>query len=209
MKNIVISATKGSAPSMIKSMAVGKSVIDVKYNTCHESFCHGLTQNSDRINIAHTPARLELNADVGIWIYINPLNIKQICQRIVVLNFLYTDDPVWMNNNWCWTPQLHNRLAGPDWPKYSKLIIDYPTWCLNEICQVAYDLCKPWTVINPDYEIFIDSNEFFGPGNPTTMQRCFEQINCQLDLNFVKKWRKQNFKFWKDYESLFTWQVPT
>ena len=88
------------------------------------------------------------NPDIIIWVHINKKNITQICRRVVILDFLYAEDPEWQANDWCWTEAKHNRLKGPNWPSYSKIINDYPQWCLDEMCQVAYDRSRAWTKIS-------------------------------------------------------------
>jgi hypothetical protein len=213
MKKIVISATKGSGPSLVKSLAVGLTKIDSEYGTCHESWQHERTQNNDEITFTTHTADLdeiqkEFNPDITIQLYINPKNLVQICQRLVIVDFMYTQDNIWAKNGWCWSQAMHDQLAGPDWPTYSINIKDYPVWVRNEICQVAYDRSLPWTVKNPGFNFVIDSDELFGNSAPVTLLECFNSINCQINFDFINQWRKKNYKIWQGYNSLFSWTPP-
>lgn len=209
MKTIFISGAHGSGCSIVKSLLTGVKILDNEKGTCHESWNHGQTVNQDRVFFYHFFSRTDIvkmcDPDIVIWIYINEKNLLQICQRIVVLDFLYTNDKVWIEKDWCWTQRKHETLAGPDWPSYSKNIFDYPTWCLNEMCQVAYERCLPWTKVGPGADYIVDSNELFTDNQGSSLETILNDLKCPLDKSFLAAWQNKNKAIQDRYQDLFTW----
>jgi len=209
MKNIFISGAHGSACSLVKSLTTGIKIIDQRIGTCHESWTRNQTLNNDFIIFSHCYSYQSIkknwNPDVIIWIHINEKNITQICRRVVILDFLYAEDPEWLLKDWCWTEDKHNRLQGPSWPPYSKVITDYPQWCLDEMCQVAYDRSKAWTKISKYATYSIDTDELFGSSDPHTLSDTLESLNCSVDKDFLSQWKIKNNKIYEEYKNLFSW----
>lgn len=206
MKKICISSAFGTGNSLLKMLTFRDKIIDA-HGTCHESWNNNSTINNDYIHAVHLydwPTIVDkFSPDITVWLHINEKNIKQICQRIVVLEFLYardTDEYIF-----CWTRNKHNAIAGPDWPPFSTKINDYPTFCLDELCQVAYNRCSIWTQPNDSFTFQIDSDELFGQAEPVTINRWLSEINCELDLQFFETWKCIQQKLFLDYQSLFTW----
>jgi hypothetical protein len=209
MKTIFISGAHGSGCSLIKSMAVQSHAIDFTVGTCHESWNYEQTIRGDRIIFDHYYSyqyiKQHWNPDILVWVRVNKKNITQLCHRIVMLDFLYTADSSWIQKDWCWTQQKHDRIAGPDWPAYSITITDYPQWCLDEMCQVAYDRSYAWMGENVYSDYTIDSDELFGSAEPVSLSWCLHELGCSIDLNFLKTWQKTNTEIYNQYQSLFSW----
>jgi len=209
MKTIFISGAHGSGCSLIKSLAVQSKIIDPNLGTCHESWKYEQTSAGDRIVFDHYYSYQHIkqhwNPDIVIWLQINKNNITQLCHRIVILDFLYTTDPVWIQKDWCWTQEKHNRIAGPSWPAYSKIITDYPQWCLDEMCQVAYDRSQAWLGLNPHCDYVIDSDELFGSSDPITLSLCLKELGCLIDLEFLHSWQEKTKQLYSQYRDLFSW----
>lgn len=209
MKNIFISGAHGSACSLIKSLATTTRIIDQRVGTCHESWTSDQTTNNDLIMFSHCYSyqviKENWNPDAIIWIHINEKNITQICRRVVILDFLYIEDPGWMSKDWCWTKDKHDRLQGPDWPLYSNTISDYPQWCLDEMCKVAYDRIKPWTKVSKYATHVIDTDELFGSADTCTLSDTLKSINCSVDADFLNQWKIKNNKIYEQYQHLFSW----
>lgn len=104
-----------------------------------------------------------------------------------------------------WTEDKHNRLQGPSWPPYSRVITDYPQWCLDEMCQVAYDRSKAWTKISKYATYSIDTDELFGSSDPHTLSDTLESLNCSVDKDFLSQWKIKNNKIYEEYKNLFSW----
>jgi hypothetical protein len=211
MKTIFISGAHGSGCSLIKSMAVQSYKIDSAVGTCHESWNYEQTTHGDRIIFDHYYSyqyiKQQWNPDIVVWVQINKNNIAQLCHRIVMLDFLYTADPVWIQKDWCWTQQKHNRIAGPDWPSYSTTITNYPQWCLDEMCQVAYDRSQAWMGHNPHCDYVVDSDELFGSAEPVTLSLCLHELGCKIDLDFLNTWQQKNAEIYRQYRDLFSWTL--
>ena len=209
-KKIFISGAHGSAVSLVKSLAIGKTEIDNTRSTCHESWQLDWTQNKQRIVVNHTWKKDEIkkrwNPDVTIWLKIDSQNVEFICRRIVVLDFLYTNDPTWMERDWCWTPQKHQRLAGPDWPEYSTEISRYPSWCLDEMCQVAWERSRPWMQDRDDFDFVINSDELFGDSPRVSLQRCFENLGLTINHDDINRWKQKNLELFTPFFRMFTWK---
>lgn len=212
MTNIFISGAHGSGCSLIKSLATSSKIIDYKYGTCHESWTSDFTMNRDRIIFNHQPSYKTIkeiwNPDIIIWLHVNKKNITRLCRRIVILDFLYTNDHNWVEKDWCWTKKKHDTLAGPDWPAYSTILSNYPQWCLDEMCQVAYDRSKPWMTASKHATYVIDSDELFGLAPPTTLSNTLESLNCTVDKDFLSQWKIKNNEIYEEYKNLFSW-TPT
>jgi hypothetical protein len=208
-KKIFISGAHGSACSLLKSLAIGRVTIDSRYATCHESWTTNRTQKNDYIMFNHEPNRQKItekwNPEVTIWLKINVKNVETICKRIVILDFLYVNDSHWMLNDWCWSLQKHQRLAGPDWPVYSTQISDYPTWCLDEMCHVAWERSRPWLEDRNDFDYVIDTDELFGNSPRVMLEKCFGDLGLRIDHDAVDKWKQQNFDIFMPYMNMFTW----
>jgi hypothetical protein len=209
MKKIFISGAHGSACSLVKSLAIGNVQIDDKFATCHESWTINKTQNQQNICFNHTFDRKIIqknwNPDIAIWIKIADENITLICRRIVILDFVYTDDPQWVQNDWCWTTQKHQRLAGPDWPPYSKNIFDYPSWCLDEMCYVAWERSRPWMTDREDFDYTISSDELFGNSPRTGLVDCFLDLGLKIDHDAIDNWKQKNSELLKPFMEMFSW----
>lgn len=208
MKNIIISAAKGSGPSIVKAMAIGKVLFDAGTGYCHDSWDHARTSAGDRITFTHDYHVPKNQHDVIIGITINPKNILQIVHRCVMVDFEYADNQVWIDNDWSWTPAFHSRVAGPDWPSYSKDITAYPQWCRNELCQFAWEKVSPWTKVNAQHDLVIDSAELFDLEPPVTLTDSLTKIGCGLDSEFLQNWSQRNRQIWHNQKELFSWQVP-
>ena len=209
MRTVFLSGAHGSGCSFIKSLAVGKCQIDSTVGTCHESWNYEQTPLGDRIVFDHWYSQQAItakwNPDLTIWLKINTDNLLYLCRRIVILDFVYTADCTWIDRDWCWTPAKHNRIAGPDWPKYSTNITDYPQWCLDEMCQVAYERSMPWLLDNPRFDFTVDSNELFGTAEPATLTQCLTELGSALDDEFLKQWQTKNQEIYNQYRHLFSW----
>ena len=209
MKKIFISGAHGSACSLIKSMFTGIKQIDPIAGTCHQSWETTVTTNKDLINWHHSYGidyiQKRWNPNVLVYLQINPKNIVQICRRIVILDFMYTQDPDWARNNWCWTKEKHDSLAGPDWPQYSINIYHYPKFCLDEMTQVAYERTCPWIQTRTGFDYTLDTAEFFSGTEPHSLQHCFNSLGCNLDMSFVENWRNTNNKLYATQADLFSW----
>ena len=203
VKRIFISGAHGAGCSLIKSLATGVKIINPNIGTCHESWNHELTQNGDLIEFQHYH---NTKSDILVWFKVNEKNLTHICQRIVVLDFMYADDPIWVKNDWSWTKEKHARIAGPDWPDYSNKITDYPQWCLDELCEVAYNRTKPWTIIDTRYHLVIDSDELFGNSPPDSLTAFFNSINCKLDFEFLSTWKNNIQQQYAANAHLFSWK---
>jgi hypothetical protein len=210
MSKILLVGAHGAGCSMIKSQLTGVQVIDPVKNTCHESWKAGLTQHNDNIFFTHNlnleEERKKYPFDTTIWLRIDPENIQQLVQRVVVLDFMYTDDEQWLKKDHCWTPEKHQRIAGPDWPEYSQSIDDYPTWCLDELCQVAYDRSSPWfTTPATGFDYVIGTSDLYSFVDPVGLASVMSELGCQINYEFLFEWRKKNLLMWQKYEHLFTW----
>jgi hypothetical protein len=203
---IFLSGAHGSACSMVKSQLTGVHKIDPLTNTCHESWTARRTTGGHSVEFFHNTDPTQYRADINVWLRVSQANIIQIVQRIVVLDFIYTYDANWVAKDHCWTPEKHARIAGPDWPPYSANINDYPGWCLNELCQVAYDRTLPWTVSNPEFDLEIDSSDLFSFQDPAGLRSIVAQLGSSLNHNFLYQWRMKNFLLWQQHKHRFTWQ---
>lgn len=214
---IFISGAHGSACSLVKSLAIGSVKIDAQVGTCHESWGKNLTPHRQEIWFAHNFDLLKIKRqeqpDVMIWLQIDAEDIVWICRRVVILDFIYAQDPHWFANDWCWTPKKHERLAGPDWPTYSQDIRDYPGWCLDEMCQVAWERTSPWTHENAHCDYTLGTNEFFGTSARRRLVQCFGDLGLSIDHAAIDLWREKNHAILSPYMSLFSWdlgwQTPT
>lgn len=190
-------------------MITGVNGLDDNIGTCHESWKEDRTQNADTVILAHDYGVDYVNEkyqpDEKIFVWINPKNISTIARRIVILDFFYANDPEWKTNGWAWDLQKHQRLAGPDWPDYSDQMDHYPGWCLDEMCQVAYERIKPWTTVIDGYEHVIDSNEIFGTSATESLEKCFRSIFCQVNEPFLRQWQKVNFPIIHRHDHKFCW----
>jgi len=202
---IFLSGAHGSACSMIKSQLTGVAVMDPVANTCHESWTTQRTQRGDHIHFFHDTDAAKYKPDLTIWLQVSENNIIQIVQRIVVLDFIYTNDPAWMAKDHCWTPEKHARIAGPNWPAYSSNIDDYPGWCLDELCQVAYDRTLPWMADNSAYDFVIPSADLFSHQDPATLRSVVSKLGCNLNHDFLYRWRMNNFLLWQQHRYRFKW----
>ena len=166
------------------------------------------TKNGDFIETQHLydlpTIKKNSSPDITVWVKINKKNSLQICQRIVVLEFLYARDTYDLVFHW--TRKKHDEIAGPDWPPFSTTITDYPTWCLNELCQVAYNRCCLWEKSNDDFDFQIDSDELFGNSEPNSIRSWLDSIGCELDLEFLNTWKTLQQELFAKYQCLFTWQ---
>lgn len=203
---IFLSGAHGSACSMIKSQLTGVFGLDPITNTCHESWTAQRTTSGHSIQFFHDTDPLKYKADKTIWLRVDPKNIVQIVQRIVVLDFMYTADPNWMAKDHCWTPEKHARIAGPDWPAYSTDINDYSSWCLDELCEVAYSRTLPWTESNSEYDLEINSQDLFSFQDPAGLRTVLAEIGCTLNHDFLYQWRMKNFLLWQKYQHRFCWR---
>ena len=210
-KKILISGAHGSACSLIKSMMTEVISIDAQAGTCHQSWTSTTTTNKDKVMWNHSYRRdiieKNWNPNIIIYIKINLDNIVQICRRVVILDFIYTQDPSWIQKDWCWTNEKHDRLAGPDWPPYSNNIYDYPQFCLDEMTQAAYERVSPWLIDRTDFDYVLDTAEFFGESEPVTLQHCFNELGCKLDMDFIRTWREINNNIYTKYADLFSWTL--
>jgi hypothetical protein len=206
---IFLSGAHGSACSMIKSQMTKVFELDSRTNTCHQSWTAQRTTAGDSIQFFHytDPAYIQsqFQPDQTIWLRVAEENIVQLCQRIVVLDFMYTNDPAWMAKDHCWTPEKHARIAGPSWPAYSTNIDDYPDWCLNELCQIAYDRTLPWIRHNSSFDWEISSDELFSFRDPSKLRQVLAQFGCGLNHDFLYTWRMKNFLLWQQYKHMFNW----
>lgn len=209
MRNVFLSGAHGSGCSLIKSLAVQSYATDQQVGTCHESWNYNSTPSGDRIVFDHWYSRGAINQrwqpDFTIWLKINPENVLYLCHRIVILDFLYTQDPTWIQRDWCWTEAKHNRIAGPDWPKYSRSILDYPQWCLDEMCQVAYERSLPWMSDNNRFDLTVDSNELFGTADPISLSNCLSELGSKINHDFLLQWQQKNQEIYHQYRHLFSW----
>jgi hypothetical protein len=211
MKNIIISAAKGSGPSIVKAMTIGQILFNPLTGYCHDSWEYSTTTAGDRITFTHEHRADKIrvnNSDVVIGIKLNRSNALQVVHRCVMVDFEYANDPQWVNNDWCWTPAFHDRIAGPDWPAYSKNILDYPEWCRNEMCQVAWEKVSPWICSYTEFDYEIDSTELFNEIAPVTLTNALTSIGCNLNQPFLRQWRIRNQYNWEQHKKLFSWQVP-
>jgi len=208
-QRVFISGAHGSACSLVKSLATGNVQIDDNYATCHESWKARYTQKNQIIVFNHAFDRDAIqknwNPDVTIWLKIDPKNVELICRRIVILDFMYTDNLLWMQNDWCWTLQKHQRLAGPDWPEYSTKISDYPTWCLDEMCHVAWERSRPWMLDRDDFDYTINSDELFGDSNRSGIEKCFSDLGLTINHYDIDRWKQKNLELLTPFMQMFTW----
>jgi hypothetical protein len=207
MKNICISASFGSGNSFLRMLTFDKKVIDPA-GTCHTAWNQNLTKNGDYINVTHlydlSVIRSKFSPDITVWLQINKKNLLQICQRIVVLEFLYAKDTY--DYVFHWTRKKHDEIAGPNWPVFSTTITDYPGFCLDELCQVAHNRCELWARPNDNFDFQIDSDELFGDSDPVTIKQWLKELNCQLDMDFFNSWKTKQQELFLKYQSLFHWQ---
>jgi hypothetical protein len=213
MKKIVISGAFGAGFSMLKTLTLLKKDFDKTGITCHDAWNEKVrtTINNDSILTSHLydidNIVKKFRPNITVWLYINKKNILQICQRIVVLEFIYAVDrmPREPGKNFGWNQLKHNNLAGKDWPKFSTKITDYPTFCLDELCQDAFNRCEIWTRHNSNFDLEIDSDELFGDSPPVTIQNWLSTVGCVLDQDFLNKWQTVQKKLFHDHCHLFTW----
>jgi hypothetical protein len=207
MTRICISAPFGSGNSFLKMLAMPEKIID-PVGTCHSAWTKNKTVNNDEIDVTHqfdiSVIQEKFYPDISVWVHINKKNLLDLCQRIVILEFLYAKDTI--DYIFCWGRSKHNAIAGPDWPPFSTVITDYPTFCLNELCQVAYNRCVTWTHPNTAFTFQVDSDELFGAAPPTTINQWLSSINCVLDQEFFETWKKRQQQLLQDHRHLFTWQ---
>jgi hypothetical protein len=207
MKRICISSPFGSGNSVLKMLTMSEKTIDPT-GTCHSAWTKNKTINNDQIDVTHhydlSVIQEIFYPDISVWVHINKKNILDLCQRIVILEFLYAKD----TNDYifCWTRSKHNAIAGPDWPSFSTVITDYPTFCLDELCQVAYNRCVLWTQPNKDFTFQIDSDELFGSAPPVTINQWLASIDCQFDMEFFETWKNKRQQLLQNYQHLFTWR---
>lgn len=191
---------------MLQSLTLAEKIFDL-HGTCHSAWNKHTTINGDIIHGTHLSDLSTINArfcpDVTVWMYVNRKNLSQLCQRIVVLEFLYARDS--NEEGLGWTPNKHNAIAGSSWPPFSTNITDYPTLCLNELCQVAYNRSFRWTHTNNNFTFQIDSDELFGDSAPVTVENWLASINCTLDTDFFQSWKSKQHQLFLKYRELFTW----
>jgi hypothetical protein len=204
---IFISGPHGVGCSMIKSMAVGVRQIDPVRNTCHQSWTRWQTTQGDDIRFGNDFDCAVVfdgyKPDIRLWVSVSDHNIDQLCERIVLLDFLYADDAEWISNDWSWSQDKHNRLAGPDWPKYSTRLEQYPLWCRLEMLKVAQDRIKPWQVVDARFNWNIPSAELYDDVDPTELKKFLAHIGCVYDEEFLHTWRRKNKKMYLDNTHLF------
>lgn len=204
---IFISGAHGSACSFVKSQFLKLHTID-RNGTCHEAWNSNITK-TDLVLFDHWPnintIHQNCKPNVTIWIRIAQENIVQIINRIVILDFLYTNNNTWVEKDWCWTEQKHDRIAGRSWPTYSTDISSYPTWCLNEMCEVAYERSKPWLADGKDFDYVIDSRDLFSFQEPITLRNTLNSLEYTLDENFLNAWRNKNYLLWQEHKHRFSW----
>jgi hypothetical protein len=210
MKNISIYSAYGSGNSFLKSLTLENRRMDPVIGTCHDSWTSNITSAGGTVNVYHfyniDSAKKQNANDITVLLRINEKNIVQICQRIVVLDFLYANDTSLTAHDGAWNIKKHNALAGPDWPKFSTNINDYPEFCLNEICQSAYHRCENWTYPNNNFTFQIDSDELFGESDPIIIQEMLDDIGCTLDKVFLDNWKKKQKQTFLQYRHMFSWQ---
>lgn len=211
MSNILISAPFGLGSACLKTLTLANKNMDQNIGTCHDSWHITNTVHGDTILARHTPnikdaeANLNMQFDMTVWMRINEKNLEQICQRIVVLDFLYSDDPGFVNDGGAWNIDKHNRIKGDTWPEFSKNITDYPQWCLDEICQTAYYRCEPWVSDNNKFDFQIDSDELFGDAEPVTIKTWLGALGCEFDVEFLNQWKAKQRDTYLKYKDLFGW----
>ena len=210
MKKILISSAFGSGNSCLKSLTLEHKKMDPTIGTCHTAWHNNITTIGDFIRVCHLYDINIINntesPDLTVWIQINEKNLVQICQRIVVLDFLYATDNNWTDYDGAWNLKKHNLLAGPSWPTFSLDINNYPMFCLDEICETAYHRCKNWTKPNSDFIFQIDSDELFGDSEPKSIQQMLTAIGCVFDQNFLSLWKNKQKQTFLKYQHLFNWQ---
>jgi hypothetical protein len=203
---LFLSGAHGSGCSLVKSLLTNIKVL-ANEGTCHESWKIASTQAHDYIYFDHVPdidlIKQQWQSDQVIWLWLNPKNVEFVCRRIVYLDFVYANDPEWLAKDWAWTMSKHNRLAGSDWPAYSKNLQDYPLFVRQELYQTAYDRSADWMQSNPQADYFIDSDELFGNAPPRTLQTVADQLQCTIDLEFLTKWKTKNHAMYAEYKKLF------
>ena len=209
MKKILISSAFGSGNSCLKSLTLKNKTMDSEIGTCHDAWNVNTTSCGDSISTSHLYnidiINTTFSPDITVWIYINDKNLVQICQRIVVLDFLYATNKTWTDHNGAWNINKHITLAGPSWPEFSIHIEEYPTFCLDEICETAYHRCKNWGKSNNNFTFQIDSDELFGDSKPTTIQQMLDAIGCTFDQTFLNKWKIKQKQTFLKYKHLFSW----
>ena len=178
------------------------------FGTCHTAWKRHKTINGDRIDTTHLndlpTLKNKFSPDITVRICINKKNLIKICQRIVVLEFLYAQDTY--DYVFHWTRLKHNTIAGPSWPKFSTEITDYPTFCLDELCKIAHNRCTLWEDDVADFDFQIDSDELFGDSEPVTITKWLTAIDCKLDQEFLDQWKTAQTQLFLKYQSLFTWK---
>ena len=209
MKKILISSAFGAGNSCLKSLTLENKRMDPEIGTCHDAWDKHTTSAGDYIGVCHLYDINVINAketsDINVCLQINNKNLIQICQRIVVLDFLYATNKSWTTYDGAWNIKKHATLAGPNWPAFSTNINDYPVFCLDEICETAYHRCKNWIYPNNDFTFQVDSDELFGDSKPTTIQQMLDAIGCTFDQDFLDKWKNKQKQTFLKYKDLFTW----
>ncbi len=206
---IAITGTKGAGFSLIAGLITNNVRIHPDFGTCHQSWEFPISKNEHTVSVTHehdldTIKKIcDPNVIIGIWI--NPKNLIQICNRLVFTDFQFAPDTTWKMNHWAWHKEKHDILAGPDWPPFSENIADYPQWCLNELCQVAYDRSRYWLDKNMPYDFIIDSDELFGTAAPASLNKIFTYLNVTLDLDTLNQWKNKNREIYQHYQQLFSW----